>query len=85
MSARPRLVHLPIHLDLQGSCHRGNTDLAVEPREQVAGNGGGLGGCGLDNAGLGHELLVTQEYTHHRGQHAVNEFFKIAGFGLKRR
>jgi hypothetical protein len=28
---------------------------------------------------------VTQEYTHHRGQHAVNEFFKIAGFGLKRR
>jgi hypothetical protein len=28
---------------------------------------------------------VTQEYTHHRGQHAVNEVFKIAGFRLKRR
>jgi hypothetical protein len=81
MSARLRLVHL----NLQSRCHGGDADLAVEPGEQVAGNVGGLGGCGLDNAGLGHELLVTQEYTHHRGQRAVNELCKIAGFGLKRR
>lgn len=59
----------PIDLHLQGRCDGGNADLTVEPREQVAGHVGSLDGSGLDNAGLGHFSLVTQENTHHR---AVN-------------
>jgi hypothetical protein len=64
MRARLRLVHL----HLQGRGDRGDADLAIEPGEQIAGRIGG-GGSGLNNAGLGHLLLMTQENTHHR---AVN-------------
>jgi hypothetical protein len=60
--------HRLVHLHLKGRGHRGNADFPIKPGEQVAGSVGG-NGCGLDNAGLGHLPLVTQENTHHR---AVN-------------
>ena len=59
----------PVHLHLQGGGDGGNADLAIKPGEQVAGRSGRGGGSGLNNAGLGHLLLVTQENTQHR---AVN-------------
>ena len=55
-----------VHLDLKSSRDGGDANLAIEPREQVAGSIGGVGDSGRNNVGLGHLSLVTQENTHHR-------------------